>query len=343
MNRRAREILRLTLRRSTDVTSLLQPSRIALLGSALSGPWLVMYLGRAIEAPERVAPYLKQWPLAASLAVAALLSMGLHLYGIAINDALDVRHDRLFIPNRPIPAGRIQPSQAAASAVFWLLLGIVLAIPLGTPTALLAVGAALIILFYDTSARFFPGLGILSLGLFRAAVMFLANPQLGFAWPIWLDVTHLVACAAIGHRLAGKRPALRAPAIWVLCSGWLFWSLALIGHMGVRQSLLSPGHAAIWVPPAIAGMAFGVIAFVLVRRAGGQTRHETGEQFQRLALIWLIVFDACWLAGAGLWWQTATLVAVLLATLLLPKLNQLAHASPDGGRTPADVAARGTP
>jgi len=103
--------------------------------------------------------------------------------------------------------------------------------------------------------------------------------------------------------------------------------------MGARQPLLSAGHTRVWVLPAIAAVAFGVITFALVRRTGGKTRRETGEQFLQLALIWLMVFDASWLVGAGLWWQAATIVTVLLASLLIPKWNQLARHPKGGGST----------
>lgn len=340
MNRRAREIVRMTLRPWVELTSLLQPSRIALLGSGVSGPWLVMFLALAVEPGERRAEYLVQWPLAVSLMVVAMVSVGLHLFGLAINDSLDVRHDRIFSPERPIPAGRIRPGPAAASAAFWLLLAMALAIPLGTQGLLLAMAAAVIVLFYNTWARFFPGLGVLLLGLFRAAVMFMPNPSLGFVWPIWLDVTHLIACTAIAHRLGGKRPALHSASVWVLCAGWFFWTLVVVGRMTSRQALLATSWPHIWVAPALSAVIFGLIAARLVNRAAGagQPRHDIGDHFQRLAMIWLIVYDGSWLLGAGRWMPAALMAVVLLACIAIPKVNRAMMAA--GEATPGESTGR---
>jgi len=149
--------------------------------------------------------------------------------------------------------------------------------------------------------------------------MFMPNVEAGFVWPLWLAMTHVVACSAIAYRLDGKRPPLSGVHIWALCGGWVFWTLAMVGWMGERQGLLLTEHPRIWLGPAIAAAVFAIIAWrkvadwpTLRRR-----RREAGEALLRLSLLWLILYDAMWLAGAGMWGcALATAAAFTVAVML---------------------------
>ena len=86
----------------------------------------------------------------ATLAAGIALSMTLVQLGIgAINDVVDADSDRGRKPDKPIPAGLVDPRRASAAAVSVFALGILLALAIRPVLGLLLVGVAGIGLAYD--------------------------------------------------------------------------------------------------------------------------------------------------------------------------------------------------
>ncbi len=292
-----------------QILSLMQLTRIALALAVLSNSWLTIFLAIYIEPPAGSSPVIEAMPLAVALLLGAVAAVGLHVYGVSLNDVLDARHDRLFSPHRPIPAGRVRRTAAVVVAVVGLLAAILAALFLGREAILLAIVAAALILFFNAMGKYLPAAGILALALIRTLSMLVPNIRLGFAWPIWMMMTHVLASSALGHVLEDKRPRLGAREIALLAIGWTIGTVVIVIYMLWRGTILAYGRPFIWIGPAIAGAIFFAVSWLVVRHSrrlhaeGGDThgeRRRLGRAYMRLSILWLIVYDAAWLFSAGL-------------------------------------------
>lgn len=296
-------------RRLLTILALLQLSRIGLVLTAVSNIWLVVWLGRAQRGvqPAAEAPY-------GALAVAAAVAVGMYIFGMTLNDLLDMRRDRVLAPDRPLPSRRVRPGTATTLAVAALLVAIAGSVPLGRASTLLCIVTAAGVLFYNGPGKHIAGVGVLTLGLIRAVHMLIADPGLAYLWPVWLTLTHVVGLSALCHRLEEKRPPLMGTHIWIATLGWAFVSVAMIGWMARADALTLPDRPWIWVGPGIAAGLFLVMAVSTIWRS--TTPREAGAQLMKWGLIWLIVYDAAWLAGAGLWTAAAIHGSLIPATWL---------------------------
>ena len=229
-------------RQSAYVLSLV---RLDLAIVAVSNSWLMIYLAKHAEPGSRINAALEAMSLPVAMLIGGIMAAGLFVYGATLNDRLDHRHDSAFWPRRPIPSGGITGSHAFVVSVSCLLVALGAAVCLGRASAFLCLITAAAILFYNVAGKFFPALGIVSMGLIYAINMWIANPNLGFAWPIWLNMTHVMACSAVAYRLESKRPHLRAEQISRLWAGWAFWTMAVVASMSWRNALLIPRYPGI--------------------------------------------------------------------------------------------------
>jgi 4-hydroxybenzoate polyprenyltransferase len=311
--------------------------RVDMAAAAVSHIWLMTLLaGTHIE--PAVNPALDRLGLWASLALGAVIGLGLAGCGMALNDALDARHDRAFAPERPIPAGRISQRTALALALGCLLAAGLAAVPLGPGSMLMTLIAAGAIIFYNFTGRFMPAIGILTLAVVQALVMAIPNPQMTFGWPMALAITHVMGCEAGRHRLAGKRPALSGRRSAWLMVGWMFAVLAVLGVMSLRGNFTAPAvdrpSPLLWLGPLGAVLVFAFVARRVLDRQSNRRmpRRSLANSVSRLGMLWLCVYDAVWLLAAGLIWRGLLIVAVLAIACLLIRgqhwLTDAAAASP---------------
>jgi len=318
--------------------NLLQTLRVGMALSVVSNAWLVVFLARAIEPPAHRTAAIDRYALPYLLALTAVIALALHTFAVVLNDAMDVRRDRLFRGSQRHAAARPsgQRSWHTAVAVLCLLLAVSASVMLGTGSLVVVLLCAAAVLFYDTFGKYLPAVGIVSVALIRALILFVPNPRLGYAWPVLAVLTHTVICMAIGWRWIGKRPRLQGVELWLLCAGWGFWTLALIGWMTYHDTLRLPADvfppmddAGVWAPPIAAAVVLAIATARSRRIAqsdGNPARlREHGETFLRKAFTWLILYDAGWLLGLGMVKQAA-LHAVLFA--LAMALNHWTYAHP---------------
>ena len=289
----------------------LQLTRIALVFTAIADIWLVVLLSEGLGLPMTAVRPLPVW---AMLLCTGAVATGLYAFGMALNDVMDVRRDRTFAPERPLPAGRMGLGGAIVVAVGALLLAVAGSVPLGRISTLLCLGCAALILFYDTVGKHLPGVGVVTLGLIRACHMLVANPSMGYCWPVWLTLSHVIGISAAGHRLEGKRPRLAGRSVWVVVGSWAFLTLALIAWMGSEGLLRIPDRPWLWVGPTAAAVVF--LGMVLNLARGNVKRQVVGGLLIKRGLLWLIVYDAAWLAGAGLWMEAVAIASLLGAAML---------------------------
>lgn len=306
--------------------SLLDRGRVAFLLASVGNIWLITFLSAMLEPQGFRNPAIAALGLPLALLLAAVVAVGLSICGMALNDVLDVYHDRTFAPQRPLPRGIFSRRTAITLAMGCLLLAIAAAVPFGKISVWLTLLAAGGVLFYNLTGRFVPAVGIVTLGLLSGLTMIIVNPMLSFAWPVLLVMTHVMAVATLRHWLADKRPALARVDGWGICLGWMFWTLLALAIMTVRtrdNHALAAGvidqAPLIWLGPAIALALFIIIAWRLIAR--GQRHREAqrhiAEQLTALAGLWMLLYALGWLLFANLWPAAAICACLLLVNLLL--------------------------
>jgi len=299
------------------IVSLIKLTRPALMPALVGGLWMMVLLAYGVEPADRRNPALDEMGGALALLCAAVVAWGLGVFMVALNDALDARHDRAFEPERPIPSGRVTQRSALAISLAGLLAALGASVAFGQLSMLLALVAAGAIVFYNVAGRFVPAVGVVTLGLIIGVMLVIPNPRLAFAWPILLTMTHVIAAATLRYWLAGKRPRLTPINGWGICVGWVFWSLVVIVLIRVRgRDITHEDLNWVWLGPTIAAVGLTFITWLLLGPSAlhPKARRGTAVRFTHLAAAWLILFHASWLLSAGLWWQGLVVLALLFVT-----------------------------
>jgi len=115
---------------------------------------------------------------------------------------------------------------------------------------------------------------------------------------------------------------LRANPLGTALGGWAFVTAAMMAWMNKRGALMPEQTPWIWVGPLIVGLAYITLA-VSIRARHHDNGPAAGGKLMKWGLLWLILFDASWLAAAHLWWQAG--VAMGLAVAAWVTMTALRH------------------
>jgi 4-hydroxybenzoate polyprenyltransferase len=256
---------------------------------------------------------------------AALVSVGLYGFGMTLNDIIDRRRDEQLAAHRPLPSGRIGVGTAhlicAAFGLLALLSGIMLSQyqsgEARTMTLLLLIWTALLITFYDFAGKYLVAPGLLTLGLIRFFHATVPAPQLPLVWHPLLLLNHVAVVSTVCYHLEQKRPPLTRGHWWSVLGGLVFIDVTCVGFVWWKRGQLvqgtfaeSLGVSSALVLPLVALVAFVVIA-VFLRRVIPDPR-TAGQTIMLYGLLWLIVYDAAFVAGH------VGYVPAVLILLLLP-------------------------
>ncbi len=302
---------------------------------AITDLWLIVILSRSRDDYHYMP--VATMPLAQALICSAVTAVGLFSFAAALNDLLDAKHDRIFSPHRPIASGDIGAVQAFFVAIASLLLALVGVLSFGFGALFIALLIAGGTLFYNGTAKYIPGVGLLTIGLLHAGHMLIPNDQFTFTLPAWLAMTHATAVATIMHFMQAKRPGLSRRAFWMLVIGWVICSVVIIGF-GILQSRdgfwpeSTPWYGPIF--PALALLAFIPVVIRKIKRAQSPT--IAAEKVARYGALWQSLFAASWLFSWGefLW----GLVALAIAGIGFGAMTLLKEL---GGSTDQPIAYRG--
>lgn len=309
------------------VIHLLRLARLELVLGAVSNAWLIVWLGALIEPAGRQPEWLADGPLIVSLLLSLVIAVGLGASGILLNDVVDARYDRTFSPQRPIPSGHVSARTAVIAGLVCLFAGAGAAVWFGPSAVLIYLLTASGILFYNTTWKYLPAAGVVTMAAIRVLFMAIPNPHMSFGWPLWLVGVHVIVCGALVHALTGKRPRFGEGTVWrfvvagTLLTGVAIWAMQRRGGLGLDLSLtqIAPVIAAAGLMAVFAWFGVRPLMWPLRRR------REAGVRLARLAILWLIVFDVAWLAGAGLWAPAFIHLGLLgLALAMKPLLGAVA-------------------
>jgi 4-hydroxybenzoate polyprenyltransferase len=308
---------------SKRLLAVLQFTRSALVFTAISNAWAALLL-RSHLASGAEHQTLTKLDLMSALWM-LMISAGLYGFGMSLNDVIDRRRDATIAADRPLPSGRLPV--AIAKAICAVLLSCALAggillsqrqhdPRLGQMTLLLVLGVTGLICFYDFAGKYLLSLGLLTLGLIRFFHASIADPTLSQPWHPLLLLNHVTIVSSIAYAWEQKRPLLTRRHVVVVGLGLLSIDALLIGLLAYRRG----PRAGDWMEnlsissglilPVLAVVLFAIVA-VFIRGARGRRDSRGGRFFMLVGLLWLIVYDAAFVAG-----QVSLAAAGVLLVLL---------------------------
>jgi 4-hydroxybenzoate polyprenyltransferase len=284
------------LRLGRRLLPILQLTRMALVFTALadSGCALLLYSQR------QGVPW---WTIAPPHALAlALVSIGLYGFGMSLNDIIDHRRDMRLASHRPLPSGRIGVAAAHAVCVLLAVMAFVGALvysaaaPEGHLSLVIFGFTLALILFYDLAGKYLVAPGLLTLGLIRFFHAAFPAPQLAVPWHPLLLLNHVAIVSTIAYHWEQKRPPLTKRHWWSVLGGLAAIDLLVILAFVWRRH----GAAALSVEPGLilpGAAVAGFIALAIWTHVKNRNARQAGQTLMLRGLLWLIVYDAAFVAG----------------------------------------------
>lgn len=295
------------------VSPLLHLTRVTTAFAAVSNVWFVVLWTRASgHEREFAAGVLRDEPLWRLLGGGAVFAVGIFMFATALNDTVDLRRDRLLFPDRPLPAGRVSVDTAAMLVAASLIAAVLGACVLGLSAVYMCLLTTAGVLFHTVAARFFPSVGLVTLGLIYGAHMMTANAYLVFVWPVLFVMAHALLLGAVAHRLARRRPRLTVRRLGLAALGWAFWSGILLYVGWLRAGTVWPGWVRIEaaIAPVLLGAGFLALAWNKARTNSNPVR--AADKIRRYGAFWVTLYGIAWMAGQGY-----TAEALILGALTL--------------------------
>jgi hypothetical protein len=308
---------------SHRLLSVLQLTRMALVFTAISNSLAALLIWAKWRGDDDYLSFLNPWQIVA----VCIISIGLYGFGMSLNDIIDRRRDRQIAAHRPLPSGRIGLFSAHVICAMLGLAALVAGIYLsqypnaGTLSLVLLIWTAGLITFYDFAGKYLAAPGLITLGLIRFFHATIPAPQLPLLWHPLLLLNHVAVVSTIAYVWEQKRPLLTRVHWFAVLGGLGFVDAACIGLIWWRrhermqtdfvQSLwITPGLLA----PAAAIVVFAIIAILIWTRSSD--RRSAGRTVMLSGLLWLIVYDASFVAGY-VGWRPAVMLLMLLPVAYL--------------------------
>lgn len=247
----------------------------------------------------------------------AFMSIGLYGFGMSLNDIIDRRRDRQIAAHRPLPSGRVGIITAHVICALLMLLA------LGSAAFYWSIGgdwrsfvyclsAVALIWFYDVAGKYLVAFGLVTLGLIRFFHCLVSAPTVPVLWHPLLLLNHVVILSTIAYGWEQKRPTLSNTHLGIIAA-----SLALIDSLAiiVLGTLRDPGGDIInslqtdpsmrWTNGLLVPIG-GVAAFILLGiyiRWKTPGLRDAGQKLMLYGLLWLTVYDACFVFAYVGWWE----------------------------------------
>jgi len=211
-----------------------------------------------------------------------LFAMGaalfLYLFGLIVNDIVDLETDRTERPDRPLPAGEITLPQARMAAIAMALSGLNVALFAGKPALIVAGILSGAILLYNGKLKNVPGVGALIMGSCRGLSVLLGVAAARPEWFLSLPSTCIIW------------PSILAPLVLALYVGAF---TALARRETEREKPMGPLR---WMPMIV--LLVGLPCLLIMVTAIGLT---TGVGPTIFVFIFCMAVMRAWLLGGPLY------------------------------------------
>jgi 4-hydroxybenzoate polyprenyltransferase len=307
---------------SRRLLTLLQLTRMALVFTAIADGLCTVLLSAQRRAAAQGTSLSAQLD-ARQVAAAAAISVGLYGFGMSLNDIIDRRRDSQISPQRPLPSGRVGLAAAHVVCVALIATAVLASVYYsnlardGGTSVVLAIGTAALIAFYDLAGKYLVAPGLLTLGLIRMFHALVPDAHVPLLWhPLWL-LNHVAILSTVAYGWEEKRPPLTRRHWWFVLGGLALIDGMFIAIVAARRGAGEVGMAAALrielalLVPVLASVLFVFIAW-RVRRKSASSR-DAGQRVMLYGLLWLIVYDAAFVAG-----YVRNGVATLAVLMLLP-------------------------
>ncbi len=264
-----------------------------------------------------------------------LVSVGLYGFGMSLNDIIDRRRDKHLAAHRPLPSGRI--SLLAAYVICLILAGVTLLgaillfftagdAAMGWASVLLILWTAGLIAFYDLAGKYLVAVGLLTLGFIRFFHALVPAPQWPLVWYPLLLLNHVALLSAVAYKWEQKRPSLTDIHWRAIFGGLLLINgliVALVAWLRLRAG--ADWTEALWIRPGlilplVAAMIFIAVAYSIYWWS--DSPRQAGQNVMLYGLLWLIVYDACFVAGYVDWvWSLGILLLLPISFLSVQALR----------------------
>ncbi len=305
---------------SQRLLSVLQLTRMALVFTAIADSFCTVLLAARLRAGTEHPGSVRLDAL--HLLIVAAISVGLYGFGMSLNDIIDRRRDSQIAAHRPLPSGRVGLLTAHAVCAFLILMALIAGAIYSATTHdwrsfVLVLCTGMLISFYDLAGKYLVALGLITLGLIRFFHALIPSPYVPLIWHPLLLLNHVTILSAVAYRWEEKRPPLTRIHWWTLLGGLGAVdaiSIAALATARMRSRGVGMLEALDVRPelalPFAAAALYALIAWYF-RRASPDPR-SAGQKAMLYGLLWLIVYDACFVAAY------VDLLDAALLLLLLP-------------------------
>ncbi len=298
---------------------ILQLTRMALVFTAIADSMCELFLRTARVGGGNAESFWRNFDSRAAIAT-AIISVGLYAYGMSLNDIIDRRRDSTIAAHRPLPSGRIGVLTAHLICVFLAITAILGGVYLCTVNTVyqwiplvIVIWTGLLITFYDVAGKYLVWPGLICLGLIRFFHCVIPAPDMPVIWHPLLLLNHVAILSTIAYKWEEKRPALttgQRGAVLAMLGGIDGVLILFCAKYRPESLALTPGL----LLPAAAVLVFIAIALFIRWRHGN--RREDGQTLMLYGLLWLIVYDAAFVAAYLP--DPARWLAALILFMLLP-------------------------
>ena len=238
-----------------------------------------------------------------------LSSMSLYAGGVVFNDVFDHELDSIERPERALPSGRINRSEAIFGGILLLSLGIFLAFWQSRLSGIVAIFITLFALFYDWKGKHMRIFGPINMGLCRAFNLLLGMSvyELGVLEHFPVIAIPLIYIAAI--TLVSRGEVHGGKAITLYFAGFLF----LVVHASQLFFAEKIEFALVFV------LAHFILIFRKLRVAIENPVGKNIGLTVKTGVLTLILMNAAWVASSGQWIVALFVLALLPVSLGLAK------------------------
>jgi hypothetical protein len=167
---------------------------------------------------------------------------------------------------------------------------------------ILVIWTGLLVTFYDYAGKYLVAPGLITLGLIRFFHATIPAPQLPLLWHPLLLLNHVVIISTVCYVWEQKRPSLTSLHLWSVLGGLALVDAICVGLVWYRRAkrLDADFAQSLWVTPGLLYPAIAIAVFVtvslLILLRSSDIR-SAGQRLMLTGLLWLIVYDASFLAG----------------------------------------------